>query len=277
MSLKITTLSENTAGLGSYLGEWGFSVLLETDGLSLLMDAGQSLSAAYNADLLGIDLGRVDKILLSHGHYDHTGGLVPVLRRVRREISVIAHPDIWQDKYASRKGPVKYIGIPFQRAELESLGARFNLCREPVSIAEGVLTTGEVPMVTDFEKIEPYLLVKEAGELKPDALLDDQALIITTGEGLVVMLGCAHRGVINTLYHARRLTGIERIHTVLGGCHLIDAADDRVRLTIAALKEMGVARLGVSHCTGLRASCMMAQAFGGGFFFNNAGTVINLP
>jgi 7,8-dihydropterin-6-yl-methyl-4-(beta-D-ribofuranosyl)aminobenzene 5'-phosphate synthase len=277
MSLKITTLSENTAGLGSYLGEWGFSVLVERDGLDILVDAGQSLSAVHNADLLGVDLGRVDKIFLSHGHYDHTGGLVPVLRRVRREISISAHPDIWQDKYSSRRGEVKYIGIPHRREELESLGARFSLSREPVRITEGMMTTGEVPMVADFEKIEPYLLVRVGGELRPDALLDDQALIITTGEGLLVVLGCAHRGVINTLNHARQLTGIDKVYTVVGGCHLMDATDERIRLTIAALKEMGVVKLGVSHCTGLKAGCQMAQAFGDGFFFNNAGTVTNLP
>ena len=278
MELRITTLSENTAGLGNFLGEWGLSILVETDGLNILLDTGQSISASHNADILGIDLSKIDKIVLSHGHFDHTGGLRQILTKMRKEVEIIAHPDIWQAKYARRQGEAdRYIGIPFMRQELESLGARFNLTTESVRITDNIMTTGEIPMVTDYEEIEPYLLVKEDTGWQPDKLLDDQALIINTEPGLVVVLGCAHRGIINTLYHAQQLTGVKAIHTVLGGCHLMDASEERVWLTIAALKELAVQRLGVSHCTGLPASAIMAQEFGDSFSFNNAGTSINLP
>ena len=278
MELRITTLSENTAGLGNFLGEWGLSILVETDGLNILFDTGQNISASHNADILGIDLTKIDKIVLSHGHFDHTGGLRQILTKMRKEVEIIAHPDIWQAKYANREGEAdRYIGIPFMRQELESLGARFNLTTESIRITDNIMTTGEIPMVTDYEEIEPYLLVKEDAGLKQDKLLDDQALIINTEPGLVIILGCAHHGIINTIYHAQQLTGVKAIHTVLGGCHLMDASEERVWLTIAALKELAVQRLGVSHCTGLPASAIMAQEFGDSFSFNNAGTSINLP
>ena len=277
MELQITTLSENTAGLGNFLGEWGLSILVETDGLSILLDTGQSISASHNADISGIDLSKIDRIVLSHGHFDHTGGLRQVLRRMVKKTEIIAHPDVWQAKYARREGMAeRYIGIPFQRQELESLGARFNLTTEPVRITDNIMTTGEIPMVTDYEEIESNLLVKEGTDFKRDKLLDDQALIINTEPGLVVILGCAHRGIINTLYHAQQLTGVETIHTVLGGCHLIDASEERIWLTIAALKELDVQSLGVSHCTGLPASVIMAHEFGDRFFFNNAGTTLSI-
>ena len=278
MKLKITTLSENTAGLGNFLGEWGLSILVETEDLSLLLDAGQSISAGYNADILGVDLKRISRIVLSHGHFDHTGGLSQILRKIGKKTEILAHPDVWADKYSSREGQDrKYIGIPHRRRELESLGANFNLSTKPTKISDNIMTTGEIPMMTGFEKIEPYLKVKEDSVFQPDRLLDDQALIITTEAGLVVILGCAHRGIINTLYHVQQLTGVKKIHTVLGGCHLMDASEERIRLTIAALKELGIQKLGVSHCTGLSAACLMAQEFGDKFFFNNAGMVISLP
>ncbi|MCK4368700.1 MAG: MBL fold metallo-hydrolase [Dehalococcoidales bacterium] len=277
MGLQITTLSENTAGLGSFLAEWGLSILVETDEANILFDTGQSISASHNADILGIDLRRIDKIVLSHGHFDHTGGLRHVLRRIgKKGIEIIAHPDIWQAKYATGEGEDRYIGIPFHRQTLESLGAHFNLTTEPVRITDNIMTTGEIPMVTDYEEIESYLQVKEGNRFKPDKLLDDQALIINTETGLVVILGCAHRGIINTLYHAQQITGVKVIYAVFGGCHLMDASEERIWLTIAALKELGVQRLGVCHCTGLPASAIMAQEFGDSFFFNNAGTRINL-
>ncbi len=276
MGLKITTLSDNSTGLGTFLAEWGLSILVETAETKILFDTGQSIAASHNADLLGIDLSKINRIVLSHGHYDHTGGLRNILRRIRREIEIIAHPDIWQAKYSTREDEEGYIGIPFHRQTLESLGARFNLSKKAVRITDNITTTGEVPMVTDYEEIEPYLVVKEGKRFQPDKLLDDQALIITTRRGLVVILGCAHRGIINTLYHTRKLTGVKTIYAVVGGCHLIDASEERIYLTIAALKELGVQRLGVSHCTGLVALAIMAQEFGDRFFFNVAGTEIDL-
>ena len=279
MKLNITTLSENTAGLPNLLAEWGLSILVETDEANILLDTGQSISAGYNAGLYGVDLSKVDKIIISHGHFDHTGGLQQVLRLMRKEIEIIGHPDIWAAKYARGAGDSKrYIGIPFQREELESLGARFQLATEPVKITDTILTTGEVPMVTEYEEIEPNrFFVREDSGWQPDKILDDLSLIINTELGLIVLLGCAHHGIINTLYHAQKITGVEQIHMVIGGCHLIGASAERVALTIAALKEMDVQRVGVSHCTGMSASAMIAQELGDRFFFNNTGNRISLP
>ena len=278
MKLRITTLSENTAGMGEFLAEWGLSILIETDKVNILLDTGTSTSVCHNADTLGIDLSKIDKIVLSHGHYDHTGGLRQVLGRMKKEIEIIAHPDIWTTKYSRRKGQAdRYIGIPFQREDLESLGARFNLTTKPVKITDNVMTTGEIPVITDYEEIDSHLGVKESGVWKPDKLADDLAITVNTEFGLVVVLGCAHRGAINTLYHAQQLTGRKEIHTVLGGSHLIGASEERIWLTVAAFKELGVKQLGLCHCTSLPVAALLAQEFGDRFFFNNTGTVLELP
>jgi 7,8-dihydropterin-6-yl-methyl-4-(beta-D-ribofuranosyl)aminobenzene 5'-phosphate synthase len=273
MAFSITTLSENTAGMGDFLGEWGLSVLIETDTANILLDTGTTISAVYNADSLGIDFPKVDKIVLSHGHYDHTGGLREVLKRMKKEVEIVAHPDVWQTKYSRRKGkPDKYIGIPFQREELENLGARFELTKKPVKISDNIWTTGEVPMVTDYETIDPFLFIKQDSEFQPDPVLDDQAVIVKTEQGLVVILGCAHRGMINTIYHAQKITGITEIKAVIGGSHLIGATDERLFQSIAALRELGVQKVGLCHCTDLPVISVLAQEFGENFIFNKAGT-----
>lgn len=277
MELRITTLSENTAARPGLLAEWGLSLLVEAENLKVLLDVGQGISAVHNALVLGIDLHQIDKIILSHGHFDHTGGLRDLLSKRGKEVEVIAHPEIWSPKYAyrrSEKEHYEYIGIPFPQEELESLGASFTLSREPVWLAENIATTGEIPMVTDYEKLDADLYVKQGSEWHPDQLLDDQALIIRTEQGLVVILGCAHRGIVNTLRYAQELMGVELIHTVIGGIHLFRAPEEQVELTIAELKGMGIKRLGVSHCTGLPQASRLAYEFGRSFFFNNAGTLI---
>lgn len=277
MSVRITTLSENTAGSLNLLAEWGLSILVEADGGKILVDTGLSFSAAYNAVALGINLSRIDKILLSHGHVDHTGGLLHILSMVKGKVEVIAHPDIWALKYAKRpKGEQAYIGAPFLREAAEALGASFNLTREPVWISDNIVTSGEIPMITEYEKIDPVLCVKKNGEFKPDLLWEDQALFVKSEKGLIIILGCAHRGVINTIRHAQKLTGVEPVYAIVGGTHLVNASAQRLDSTIAALLSAGIQRLGVSHCTGLPVSAILARTFGQAFFFNNAGTRISL-
>jgi len=277
MVLRITTLSENTASMPGLLAEWGLSVLVETDEAKILLDTGASISVMHNAPILGVDLTTIDKIVISHGHYDHTGGLAPVLRQVNREIEIIAHPDMWANKYTCVGETQRYIGSPTPRGELEALGARFKLSRGPVWLSENILTTGEVPMVTEYEEIEPVMRVKQGARLLPDPFNDDQALVIKTDAGLVIVLGCAHRGAINTIRHAQGITGVEKVHTVIGGTHLLRASEERILLTATALQEMGVQRVGASHCTGLKASMLLAQQLGDTFFLNNAGTIITVP
>ena len=278
MEVKITTLSENTARYG-FLAEWGLSILVEVDGMRILVDTGRSFSAVHNAQLMGIDLATIDRIVLSHGHADHTGGLLNVLRIMRKDVEIIAHPDVWASKYTCRDGKKKeqYIGIPSSRDELESLGARFNLTKEPVHVSEHTITTGEIPMMSEYEDVENNLLVKRDGILRQDPLADDLALVIDASFGLVVISGCAHRGIVNTLRHAQKLTGRELVYAVMGGTHLIRASQERIEKTIADLRDMGIQKLGVSHCTGFPASVQLAQKFKETFLLNNAGSRITLP
>jgi len=257
------------------LAEWGLSILVETDDQKILLDTCAGDTVPHNASVLRVDLSTIDRIVLSHGHYDHTGGLRGVLAETGA-VEVVAHPDIWGAKYGVFGERKRYNGIPFVREELESLGASFTLSRDPVWITGDIVTTGEIPMVTEYEQIDSRLYVDVGGELVPDQLLDDRALIIKTELGLVVVLGCAHRGMVNTLYHAREITGIELIHTVVGGTHLISASEERISRTVEALRELGVQRLGVSHCTGLPAASKLARELGDNFFFNNAGSRITI-
>ena len=147
----------------------------------------------------------------------------------------------------------------------------------PVYITDKILTTGEIEITTDFEEVgEDYLKIKVDERYHKDPCTDDRALIIKTDDGLVVVLGCAHRCLINTLNHARTITGEDRIHMVVGGCHLIDASDKVIEQTIDALKPLNINKIGVSHCTGLHAGAKMASEFGDRFFFNTAGTTVTV-
>ncbi|MBM3133099.1 MAG: MBL fold metallo-hydrolase [Chloroflexi bacterium] len=223
-----------------------------------------------------MDLSRVDRLVLSHGHYDHTGGLKEVLR-MTGPIDIIAHPDIWSPRYAVHGATERYIGIPFAREELENLGARFRLSREPAWITESIVTSGEIPMETEYEQLDPHLCVKSDGSFVIDPLADDLAVGVKTELGLVILLGCGHRGMINTIRHLQRVMGEERVHAVLGGTHLVAASPEWLAQASADLRGIGVQRLGVSHCTGFAASCWLANEFPDAFFLNNAGTRFTVP
>jgi len=286
MTVRITTLIENTAGWVNVLGEWGLSMLVETDDCTILSDTGTSEATAHNARSLGVSLEGVEAVVISHGHFDHAGGLLDLLPLIRKPVDVMGHPDIWARKYAYHPGhkvceyntgvDYEYIGIPYAREQAEKWGARFVIGAEPVWLTDTVVTSGEVPMRTGYETIDPMLMVLDDGEYKPDPLADDQSIFIKTEHGLVAVLGCAHRGIINHLLRGIELTGVDRVHAVIGGTHLGPASVDRIQKTIKELRRMEVKIVAASHCTGLRAACVLQHEFGDSFLFNNAGTRITL-
>lgn len=274
--MRITTLSENTANYG-FLGEWGLSILVEADDKKVLLDAGHGISAVHNADRLGLDLSDLDAIVISHGHVDHTGGLIEVLSRTG-EVNVICHPDIWAAKHVSlNPGAHRSVAAPYTREELEAAGAHFTTSRGPVDISEHIKTTGEIELLTDYEQIDANLTVKDGSSISPDPLDDDLALAVDADYGLVIITGCAHRGIINTVRQAQKVTGQDKVFAVIGGTHLILASEERLERTVAELKTMSIKKLGVSHCTGFSASSRLAREFPGVFFLNNAGSTWNFP
>jgi 7,8-dihydropterin-6-yl-methyl-4-(beta-D-ribofuranosyl)aminobenzene 5'-phosphate synthase len=252
-------------------------MLVETDETTLLFDCGRGIATVYNATALKIDLSRIDSIVLSHSHNDHTGGLYPLFELLKKETQIIAHPDIWKDKYYKAPDlPYRFSGVPYKKEALESLGARFVLTNQPFHISDNIMTTGEIPMNTEFEGIHDRLFVKEGDHWTPDHVPDDQALIIKTAHGLVIISGCAHRGIVNTIQHAKRLTGVDKIYAILGGLHLMDQPLQRIAKTVDTLGELEIERIGVSHCTGLKATIEITKAFGEKLFLNNAGTITQI-
>ena len=282
--LKISTLCENSVADSYYLGEWGFSAFISIDNnYSLLFDTGMGRAILPNAEALGIDLSSIEGITLSHGHDDHTGGLRSVLKQIHyfkpdKNIKIICHPDAVKPKYV-RHSPQEdyyYAGIPFNLKELEKYGANFTYSKKPTWLNESIVSSGEIPMTNDVEKVTEICYLKDNGNFYSDPVLDDQALIINTNLGLVIILGCAHRGIINTIQHAREVTGTKEIYMVIGGTHLAKASKKRLDFTISQLKEIGIKKIGVSHCTGLKSAAYFCNHFDEStFFYNNAGTVIS--
>lgn len=277
---RLTVVCENTAGPAyGILGEHGLSVLVERDSGCVLFDTGQGHTIQQNLTRLKKDLGRIGTIALSHGHYDHTGGLKQVLQKTG-PVAVCAHSAVFTERFAAiqKEGETTYrsAGIPFARSELEGLGGRFVLNTACTEIDKGIYLSGEVPRVSAFEKDDSRLKVRSDEGYVQDSVPDDQCLVIESAQGLVVVLGCAHSGVINTLNHVTEQFPGRSVHTLIGGTHIGFLADDQIEETIQALKEFPLQKIGVSHCTGLAPAMRLMQAFGDRFFFANAGSVVDI-
>jgi 7,8-dihydropterin-6-yl-methyl-4-(beta-D-ribofuranosyl)aminobenzene 5'-phosphate synthase len=193
----------------------------------------------------------------------------------RATVPVHAHPDLFKDSFNESDGKLEFIGVPHTRSALETAGARFSLATEWQELVPGVCLSGEVPRRTAFEFGDQELRhYDESGNLVVDPVRDDQTVVIDTADGMFVVLGCSHAGLINILIHISEQTGSTRFHTVMGGTHLGSVSEAQVTQTIAALHGFDIVRIGASHCTGPKVAARMAGEFGDRFFFCSVGTVV---
>ena len=253
--LTLSVLMENSATDG-FVCEHGLSFLLESDDATILLDTGATSAFLGNAARMGCDLGTITHIVLSHGHYDHTGGLGAALRHIRSKRDgknlppLIAHPGVSVHRrrpLGHPDGP-KDIGMPEDGRKALS-GWPVMFAKKPVNIREDIVFLGEIPHV----RPELCALVGEAETndgFKKDMIPDDSALVYVTDEGLVIVAGCSHSGIANIMAHAKAVTGVTNIRSVYGGLHCKDMTPECLEKTRAALEAEDLEEVYACHCTG---------------------------
>jgi 7,8-dihydropterin-6-yl-methyl-4-(beta-D-ribofuranosyl)aminobenzene 5'-phosphate synthase len=259
--MRITVLVENTAGRADVGAEHGLAVLIEAGGHRVLFDTGQSDLVVRNAKAMGVTLAPLDAICCSHGHYDHTGGLSAV-RIEAPDTPVYLHAAARRERYSIRQGTARRVGMPANVRDV--LDERPELIREtdgPVEVAPDLWLTGPIPRRADFEDVGGPFFLDEAGR-QPDAIDDDQAIYWIGENGVVLVVGCAHAGVVNTIDFVRELTGDLPLQAVVGGMHLRSASEHRLSRTAEALGRLGDARVAPGHCTGEAATSYLSERLG---------------
>lgn len=254
-NLEITILAENSVEKRGLLAEHGLSFYINYNGEEYLFDTGQGLVLTHNAKKLGINLKKISSVILSHGHDDHTGGLAKMLE-INPELEVIAHKDAFAPKFKKSKNKLEFIGNNSSSEKIK----RFTNAENKTKINGNMYVTGEVP-VSKNEYINEKYIIKEKKNKLIDNFKDDITLYFETEKGVVVLLGCSHKGVINILEYVKKLTNGKRIRAILGGMHLKHSSDKEVKKIIDYFSELSFDLLVPIHCTGNKAAMMMKDRF----------------
>lgn len=278
MELKITTLIENMPGEDARLKfEHGLSLYIEFDGRKILFDTGQTGDYIENAELLGIDLKEIDTFIVSHGHYDHSGGVMKTIDLLRPGTKMYVGWEFFEPKYKileDKSG--KYNGNAFTENDISDKSVNLIKVNEDVTVISGnIIIFKNFKRKNDFEKINSKFVIKKDGEIISDDFFDEIALGLITHKGLVVIAGCSHVGIINILSNIQEKVRIP-IYAVIGGTHLVEADNERIDKTVAAFHEMNIEYIAVSHCTGENAIEKIKKEFNNKFILNNTGNEIYL-
>jgi 7,8-dihydropterin-6-yl-methyl-4-(beta-D-ribofuranosyl)aminobenzene 5'-phosphate synthase len=268
------------------VGEHGLSLLVTVSEGSrkhtVLLDTGYSaVGVPHNIEHLGLDLKEVEAIVLSHGHMDHLGSLNVLLEKMPKPMPVLIHPHAFTSpRYVTRKdGGKDRFPHMLDRGEIKKRGGQIIEAAGPTFICEGmIMVSGEVERTTSFEKGMPHAAVEKNGKLEKDPILEDQALFVhLKGKGLVVVGGCSHAGIVNTVLYGKKLTGAQTVHAVLGGFHLSGPFfEPIIGDTIDALKAIDPKVVVPMHCTGWKAIHRFEEAFPDAFVLNSVGSTITL-
>lgn len=248
--MKLTVLCDNNTFIDQYyLGEPALCFYIETGNDRILFDTGYSDVFMKNAKKMGIDLNGVNKIVLSHGHNDHTGGLVHYLKE-KRNVEVIAHPDV----FIHREDETGVISSPLT---LEEVGEKcdLHLTKEPYEVSRNLIYLGEIPVSCGFEKRTP---IGKTDKGVDDYIIDDSALVYQGTEGIFIITGCSHSGICNIIEYARKVTSTDKVTGVIGGFHLLQEGE-RLNRTVDYLKKQNIKELYPCHCVSLKAKIAMAN------------------
>lgn len=263
--ITIHTMVDNAVQRSSALwGEHGVSFAIETQDGRILFDTGQSGEVlAHNAKCMELPLDRFDALVISHAHYDHTGGIERFMYSAKPGIPLFANPDLFQERFSVKTDKSKSIGLRLSKEQLSNHFA-LRLSAEPIEILPGAWTTGEIADRKEFEGRSSTHLIYKNGEWLPDPYADDLSLVLEGQNGLIVICGCCHAGLLNTLAQVRRIFD-KRIQAVIGGTHLASTSPEDLTHAIDVLRDYaieGELRLYPNHCTGERAYLALAQTFG---------------